>query len=428
MRVDSLSRGYRKHDVPAEYVRLWQAIVDSIATIFAVPVALITRVHAKELEVLVRNSSENNPFQPGEMLALNEGHYCEQAMIDRNLTEVVDATQESEWSDNPALAFGLRSYLGIPLLWPNGETFGTLCLMSEKPSRFDQKNKETLFGFKDIIERDMVINERNAELSKAYRELQESEEKVSLQHQRLRNILEITRTGTWQWNLETNEIIIDDQWASIIGYRSEELEPFTLSTWEKLVHSEDLENALRKVNQLMNGDIESYNVEFRQRHKDGSWVWINSVGNVLKKTYYGKPVIMGGYHLDINERKRQELQLAQQEETYRKIFHSNLAMKLIIDPGTGAILEANQSALNYYGYSQEEITSIKISDINTLSAEEVKSEMQRAVKEDRTYFNFQHRKKNGEVRDVAVYSGPIQRFGKDVLYSIILDVMDFKRE
>ncbi len=114
--------------------------------------------------------------------------------------------------------------------------------------------------------------------------------------------------------------------------------------------------------------------------------------------------------------------LHQNQERHLQMFERNKSVKLIIDPETGDIVESNPAASEFYGYSKNELTSMKISEINQLSENEVKEEMARAKCEDRNYFMFQHQLASGEIRDVEVFSSPIAEDDKIFLYSIIHDI------
>ncbi|MFN2267205.1 MAG: ATP-binding protein, partial [Desulfonatronovibrio sp.] len=114
--------------------------------------------------------------------------------------------------------------------------------------------------------------------------------------------------------------------------------------------------------------------------------------------------------------------LKESEHRYRSLFQNNHSAMLIIDPDTGQIAEANQAAAKYYGWSVNEITSMKISDLNILSREEVLAEMEKAEKESISQFYFKHCLSSGDIRDVEVFSGPIVIEGKSMLYSIIHDI------
>jgi len=114
------------------------------------------------------------------------------------------------------------------------------------------------------------------------------------------------------------------------------------------------------------------------------------------------------------------------QSVYETLFKHSYSIMLIIDPGTGKILDANLAALKFYRYSEKEILSMKISQINTLSEKEIKKEMKDARLNKRNYFIFRHRLKTGDIRDVEVYSGPIEFQDKKVLYSIVHDISEKK--
>ncbi|HOJ64871.1 MAG TPA: response regulator [Spirochaetota bacterium] len=95
---------------------------------------------------------------------------------------------------------------------------------------------------------------------------------------------------------------------------------------------------------------------------------------------------------------------------------------LIIDPETGTILEKSKGAEEFYGYPK--LVGMKISEINTLSEEDVKKEMQNAKNEKRNFFRFKHRLANGKIREVEVNSYPMKYKNRDVLMSRIRDVTE----
>jgi PAS domain S-box-containing protein len=139
--------------------------------------------------------------------------------------------------------------------------------------------------------------------------------------------------------------------------------------------------------------------------------------------------------VEANEKLKQEIairaqteeELRESEQRYRSLFKNNHAVMLLIDPASAEIIDANPAACSFYGWSHEELTGMKITDINILSKQQVFQEMERAKAEERHHFLFRHRLANEEVREVEVYSGPIRMRGKELLYSIIHDITDRKR-
>ena len=127
---------------------------------------------------------------------------------------------------------------------------------------------------------------------------------------------------------------------------------------------------------------------------------------------------------EIAQRQRAEEALTENEERYRQMFENNHAVKLLLDPTSGAIVNANPAAAEFYGYSLAELRRMTIAQINLLPAEQVAAEMSRAASAQRTYFLFRHRLASGEVRDVEVYSSPFVFKGQRLLYSIVHDITE----
>jgi PAS domain S-box-containing protein len=100
---------------------------------------------------------------------------------------------------------------------------------------------------------------------------------------------------------------------------------------------------------------------------------------------------------------------------------------LVIDPQDGRIFDANPAASKYYGWRREELLGMHINDINTLTPEQISLEMQRAHGQNRVHFEFRHRRSDGSVQDVEVYSGPIMLQGREMLYSLVFDITTRKR-
>ncbi len=116
--------------------------------------------------------------------------------------------------------------------------------------------------------------------------------------------------------------------------------------------------------------------------------------------------------------------LHESEKTFRDLFHKHAAVKLLIDPDSGNIVEANEAAENFYGWPRARLRQMRIQDINTLPPGQVKAEMQKASNLERTQFEFRHRIADGSVRDVAVFSSRINTKDGLLLHSIIHDITE----
>ncbi|MCW5920621.1 MAG: PAS domain S-box protein, partial [Bacteroidetes bacterium] len=115
------------------------------------------------------------------------------------------------------------------------------------------------------------------------------------------------------------------------------------------------------------------------------------------------------------------------EKASRNLFEKHAAVKLIIDPETGNIVDANKSAATFYGWSEKTLKRMNISQINNLPVEILKKELERARKHKKTFFEFVHRKADGSLVDVEVFSSGIQIGDKEFLHSIVHDISEKKK-
>jgi len=133
---------------------------------------------------------------------------------------------------------------------------------------------------------------------------------------------------------------------------------------------------------------------------------------------------MQGVFRDIRERKAAELAQAENAQFYQRMFRANRAVKLLIDPDDGRIVDANEAAAAFYGYPVERLRRMWIEQINVLPAEELTERLHRASDADGARFQFRHRLASGELRDVEVFTGTVNLNGKSYLHSIVQDVTE----
>lgn len=117
---------------------------------------------------------------------------------------------------------------------------------------------------------------------------------------------------------------------------------------------------------------------------------------------------------------------APDEQIFQIMFESHAAIMLLVEPHTGAILDANQAAIDFYGYSKSTLCRMSINELNTLPSEQVNAERLKALDADQNFFVFPHRLASGEIRIVEVHSSPIPLQDKPVLFSIIHDITERK--
>ena len=158
---------------------------------------------------------------------------------------------------------------------------------------------------------------------------------------------------------------------------------------------------------------------FRHKRADGSDRDVEVFGN--KIVFEGKDLLYAIVY-DCTERSLVEKALKQSEKRFKVLFEGHIAIKLIIDPDTGTIIDANPAAAAFYGWPVETLRRMRIQEINTLAPEQVMGEMEKARTSLNNHFIFRHRRADGSLCDVEVYSNKIEIAGKSLLYSIIHDV------
>jgi len=130
-----------------------------------------------------------------------------------------------------------------------------------------------------------------------------AENQLTIEKNRAQNYIEGTRAGTWEWNILTGTKVFNKRWAEIIGYSLSEIEVKDASDFFDSIHPDDEPRVHEQMDLHLAGQVDYYDVEFRQRHKDGHWVWISSRGKVTNFDEDGNPVLVSGTHIDITDRK-----------------------------------------------------------------------------------------------------------------------------
>ncbi len=125
-----------------------------------------------------------------------------------------------------------------------------------------------------------------------------------------------------------------------------------------------------------------------------------------------------------NESLRQKLKNYNGDKKSNLYFESNKAIMLQINAISKQIVKANNAAINFYGYSHEEILKMSINEFNILPNKDIEKIMKKAVKRESNFFQFQHKLANGEIRDVEIYASPIKLAGEVLMIATIYDITD----
>ena len=286
-------------------------MTDILARVSGFSAALIMRTETEEIEIFVSSRSHGNPYQQGERAKLNTGLYCETVMKTRMPLYVPNALKDPAWRNNPDIHLGMICYFGIPLCWPDGSLFGTICALDSQEKVLARDSEELMVLMREVIEADLERLARSSEEAKqSTATLHEAEGRYSaIFHQAAIGIACVGLDGRW---LEVN-----DRLCEITGYSREEMKE---RTFQAITHDEDLQKDLNLADRLLSGDIPTYTMEKRYWHKQGHVVWILLTGSLVRDSDE-QPSYYVAVVEDITEKKflQHEVEQAQKLEAMGRL-------------------------------------------------------------------------------------------------------------
>jgi len=371
-------------DSPAEAE--FDALVKVAALICEVPISLISLVDSR------RQWFKAQVGLPGVQETTRDIAFCAHAVYAEEFFEVSDATADARFADNPLVqsAPGIRFYAGAPIRLSSGHLAGTLCVIDRVARTLQPVQREVLTLLSVAAAR--ALETRASEIAR-FRE-----------QGRLQDILDGTGAGTWEWDMATGELQVNERWAQILGRSLQDMQPVSFESWKQLVHPEDLGRADVAVRAHASGQTERYDCEFRMRHALGAWVWVHSSGQIKSWNPDGSAHKMFGTYVDITDRKLAQLQLEASETTQRLQYEATPAMLYSIS-ASGELLNVSNLFAQTLGYSRTEMLGKKPTDFMTAASAQHALQtvfpefLQKGTIRDVAY---QLVRRNGEVMDVLV--------------------------
>jgi len=154
----------------------------------------------------------------------------------------------------------------------------------------------------------------------------------------LHAVMELVSDGVWDWNANTGFVYRNPGWYEMLGYPRHSLEN-SVFTWENIIHPDDYSRVMTVFDDYINRRSPYYQIEYRCRKKDGSYLWIEDRGYVVARNLDGSVARMVGAHRDINtrkcaieqlERRNQSLEALVAERT-RELSRVNQQLQLQLD-------------------------------------------------------------------------------------------------
>ncbi len=262
---------------------------------------------------------------------------------------IEDVRKDKRFKNNPLVTSkpNIVFYAGVPLTTEEGISLGTLCVLDTKPNKLNQEQILSLQSLANQVMQLLILRKRNNEIN-------ESKNLIDNETARLKNIVEATRIGTWEWNFETGEIKINERWANIIGYTLEELQPVNEKTIYKFIHPDDIALSDEKIKECIDKKIVFYDVDFRLKHKNGNYIWVNDRGRVIKWMPDGKPLLMTGTHTDITDRKEVEKRLKLSEQRFKALIQEGSDLVTIVS-SEGEYYYISPNYKQILGYTEKDL-------------------------------------------------------------------------
>ena len=167
-----------------------------------------------------------------------------------------------------------------------------------------------------------------------------AEHTLRMEKRHLENVIRGMNVGTWEWNVQTGETVVNERWVEIGGYHMAELLPVRVEDWTERVHPDDRDFVNQQLQRCFRRESEIYDCEIRIWHSDGRWIWVQDQGRVVEWSADSRPLRVSGTRHDISERKRNETIVANSEKRLRTIFAA-LPVGIALFDREGYIIECN---------------------------------------------------------------------------------------
>jgi PAS domain S-box-containing protein len=294
--------------IPSDVLRKWQRIVDLCANLMHVPSAVVTTLEPPDYahyRTVASSNSRGNPFPIDETFSMDIGTFCETVIKSREPLLVANALDDDQWKLAPEIQVGMVSYLGFPVVWPDGRMFGTICVLDDRANRYSDLYQELLLHCRDVLQGDLqtlvrlgnALEEQRAQLSELFARVPEAVVMVDRDSR-------ITR--------------VNPAFTKIFGYTAEEA---IGQRTKELITPGDLQEEVESLMSRMVETGEVFAVETVRRHKNGARVPVSLICVPVSASGSGTT----GYviYRDISETKRLQDEQRRFHEMELALAHAN---------------------------------------------------------------------------------------------------------
>jgi PAS domain S-box-containing protein len=203
-----------------------------------------------------------------------------------------------------AAAHGYRSVASFPLR-SAGVVRGVLVLGAADPAWFDADEVKLLEELAMDVGFAMDVSRSEAERDQAAVALRESQA-------RLERAVRAGNVGLWEWSLVSSSVYYSSQWKRQLGYEEDEIDA-DFEAWRSRIHPEDVDRAIAGIGDYLRGRAPHLEIEYRCRHKDGSYRHMLAHATVLLD-HRGTQVALLGAHVDVTHHTELQAQFLQSQK------------------------------------------------------------------------------------------------------------------
>jgi len=384
--------------------------VDLLAEIVHVPSALIMRAEPPGIKVFISSSPKRKPC---DVVSLDTGFCCETVMKTRQSLLVPDAREDERWKLCPDSDLELISYLGVPIAWPDGQIFGTLCVCDNKRNEYSGLYLRLMLLWRDVLQADLKML---AARQRAEEALQESEE-------RFRILVQFSFEVYWETDAQHRFIRpeLADRLADAPAPGSE----IGKRRWEVPYLEPDAE-AWRKHRETLDAHLPFRDFELARPTPGGGKRYV-SVSGLPVFDKEGRFLGYRGVGRHITERMRAEQALRESEARFRK-FVDHATDTFMLHNQDGIVLDVNRNACESLGYSRDELIGMTPfdfdADLNTVTWQRYGERLKAG---DIVTFESRHRRKDGTLFPVEIRVREFCQGGPRLFISLSRDITERKR-
>ena len=231
----------------------------------------------------------------------------------------------------------------------------------------------------------------------------------------------ISEYDLWDWHLEDNTVTFSSSWKRMLGFDDKEL-PDHIDSWHQRIHLSDYKRVIADIQNHLDGLTQVCENTHRIQHKNGSYRWVNCRAVVIRDAN-NKPERMVGTHVDVTEPRRLEEDLHETEKMFRQLMELESDGILLVDVETLDILDANKAAATMYGYSRNQLLTMKKTDLSA-QPDKTEASIRKAVKYSSSKF---HRRQDESVFPVQIQANAFVWKGKQVMMVTVRDMTEQQR-